>query len=150
MLATERGDSKEHRFPHEKPTRSDFMLWNDALRALTNSTLRLESTLGNFVREPHVRHDWALDCETSRIYQHREQHWETMHGVFEKIETRPATRHGSTYRWLMTRLGKPPGTCYALVKHLDDANVALHSWAEKPTPPQQTQGFLANLRSFPN
>ena len=54
MLTTEKGNSEGHRFPHEKPMRSDFKLWNDALRALTNGTLRLKSTLEMFVREPHV------------------------------------------------------------------------------------------------
>ena len=67
MLKTEKGNPEGHRFPHEKPMRSDFKLSNNGLRALTNGTLRLESTLGSCVREPHVQHDWTLDRETSWI-----------------------------------------------------------------------------------
>ena len=72
MLTAERGDLEGHRFPHKNTTRSDFRLWNDVLPANTDGTLCLESTLGNFVQEPHVRYNWTLNCETSQIYQHRD------------------------------------------------------------------------------
>jgi hypothetical protein len=63
-----RPGSSSRVFSWEQPTRSDFVLWESALRCITSSHLRLTPALGPYLREPHVPYKWFASENEDLLY----------------------------------------------------------------------------------
>ena len=51
----------------EKPTPSDFRLWNDVIKELTSPSLRLQIGLGPYFRS--VDKHWYISEDSSQVYR---------------------------------------------------------------------------------
>jgi len=151
VLSRERGHSAKHRFPYEKPRRSDFALWEEAVQAVSSATWTLPSTLGAYLREPHRPMAWRCNATGTRVVMQHEKGGVLYEDVYlPSLEEGMQLRSGPRFRWVSSTRGDSGLPHYASVRHLDEMTVLLHSHVARPLPPPVATDFLSVLRSFKN
>ena len=106
-------------FLNGQPTRADFKLWEDAIINITSGKEMLSTTIGEYLRKPHLSMDWTMNGWDTALYQYWVQDFEVMYDVFLSISDEMVTRNVCIFVWSMTCLGKPPRTHYAMVCWMD-------------------------------
>ena len=84
-------------FPLERPTRSDFKLWNETLGELVSSSLMIQPPLYNLLCKGHKKHSWLLPFDLPVLYFLYEAEFEDTFDICVKAETPHATRYGKCY-----------------------------------------------------
>lgn len=133
----------------EKPTPSDFRLWNDVIKELTSPSLRLQIGLGPYFRS--VDKHWYISEDSSQVY--RVQVLEDGRKAFQVYECqsrRHNTRYGALFKLMRTEMGSPISTSFASVLEVDEFHVRLHSQASVPRPISKPTAFWDVLKSFSN
>ena len=134
------------RFSKEKPTKADFDFWERAIRDITSPSLSTKTTLGPYLRPPHLHQEWLASSDCSRIFHC----FDGGYDIFQRSEAIGSTRSGHPYFKISTSPGSPPATHYASVTHYDLSSIRLHSTAPIFTTPSHRPTFPEFLHSFSN
>jgi len=145
-------ESSSYTFPLERPTRADFALWNDSIRAATSAAciLPVGDALGAYISEGHRKMRWYLSEDEEELYYVYEEEFEDRYDVFHRKSRAHNTRYGQQYQWEATCEGIPPKHTYASIREVDDSTVTLHSKIAVARPIQVETDFWAVLHGFEN
>ena len=150
MLDDMPGESSTTTFPDESPTRADFKLWNDCLRAVSSAAYVFPQPLGAKVAAGHMYHRWFIAADEVELYYRYSDAGTAMHSVFEKLPMPYPTRYGQQYKWTENRTDDPPMHTHASIREVNDSTVSLHSTLAAFVPPTPTTNFWDILKSYPN
>jgi hypothetical protein len=142
------GDSHLHKFPLQKPTQSDFRLWNRAIRQISSGSLSLPVPLGNYISSPHLDFSWTTDADGTILHLKMASKGDTKYLTYHPSY---ANRTRSGHRFVRgSTLAKLPLTYYASVTRYSDTKVILHSWTKQFVPATLLASFWENIQSMDN
>ena len=152
MLTQSPGESSRE-FPIEKPTSSNFRLWNECLHALTSQQLRLFHRLGDYISSPHGKDSWFTCSDRSELYRITGPN---SYDLFTRESAGVSTRRGAKY----IQRESHEGHCIKLYRasvrpvmifsHPSSTQVRLHSLARVYNPPDDDKTILERLKSWEN
>ena len=146
VMTTDPSDSSRV-FSVEKPRRSDFRLFHQAIRNLSSPSLVLSPTLGRFTGNPHRQDRWFLsEC---RRYLYFEEDEPDAYTRYTCVSERP-TRFGTIFSDPEHRQGQFFRGMRASVQPRSDTCVVLHSSAHVYVPSPPRRSFMQRLHALPN
>ena len=144
-LSREPSDSSRV-FSVEKPTRSDFALFRQAILNITSHSLRLSPSLGPFIAQPHRPDVWFVSPCSQFLYHDK---GDSSYIRYSCLSSRP-TRFGTKFGRPEHRSGLFPTTHRASVQVRSPDCVVLHSSAKVYVPSPVRRSFMQRLRALPN
>jgi hypothetical protein len=111
-------------FSWEKPSRSDFDLWDKAITSLSSHNSSLLPQLGPYIAEPHIPIEWMSSNDEEFVYHLFPS------GGYDTFQLAPHlahTRSGRRYTKISTSPGIPPASKYASITNYSFNQVSLHS-----------------------
>ena len=132
------------------PARRDKLMWKIFIYAvLSQDTKILNTTLGAYIREPHVKHNWQFDSHTGHLL-HANKDGGLSHSVCVPAAGGRSMRSGHVYERSETRHNPTKDMYYASsVSHGTDRYKIQSTTAPSIEETRQV-AFLDMLRSFPN
>ena len=136
-----------HVFPRKEPTPSNHRLWIEAISWLCSWTTMLPTSLGPFVRFPHIHCQWFTNEETDSLYLVGDKSSPPRFDTYHR-RSGCRTRYGRRYDWGLAESGTHTGTHFASVTMCREKVVNLHLAAAVPLPSPILTTFLDRLRSY--
>jgi hypothetical protein len=139
----------QHVFPRKEPTPSDHRLWREAISWLCLGTTTLPTSLGPFVRFPHIHCQWFTNEEADTLYLVGDESSPPRFDTYHR-RSGHSTRYSRKYDWVSAESGTHAGTHFASITMCRERVAILHLVAAFPLPPPILTTFLDRLLSYGN
>ncbi len=138
-----------HEFPRQEPTPLDHRLWREAISRLCLGTTSLPTSLGPFVRFPHIHCQWFTNEEADILYLACDESSPPRFDTYYRWGGR-STQYNRKCDWVSAENGTHTGTHFTSVTMCRERVAMLHSVAAFSRPPPIFTTFLDRLRSYGN
>ena len=151
ILGDTKGGGSKHIFPRERPIRTDFRLWDEAVERLGGPAWKLVQGVGRYIRPVHRYQHWFVSEDRLKLWYRHEGGPIKVYDEYNKDARGHNARSGQQYTWAREVEDDPPQHVYASVAYEEGTQVvSLHSYCAIPRPPRQPSRFWETLRSFDN
>lgn len=132
-------------FSWERPTPSDFELWERTIRSFMSPSLQSPRSLGPYLSPPHIPYSWFCSEDGNHLYHAFSNNG---YDVFRRCYASITTRSGPRFNKISTLPGKPPTAKYASVSLYSSNHVNLHSTIPSYNRNTNTSSFMTSLLSI--
>ena len=134
-------------FSWERPTPSDFELWERTIRSLMSPSLQSPRSLGPYLSPPHIPYSWFCSKDDNHLY-----HAFSSDGcnVYQRCYVSITTQSGPRFNKISTLSGNPSTAKYAIVSSYASNHVNLQSTISSYNPTTNTSSFMSSLLSISN
>jgi hypothetical protein len=152
MLTDRPGHSDTHKFPTQRPSPADLILWKMALRMISSDFLVLTVPLQEYVPYPHNLPQWMINNDGSILHNIISMGDREYHEVYIPTSKPLArkTRSGQRFNSTMVVMGGSGLQNYARVTQSQPGHVLVHSSIPRFIPPPPVSGFKHAIKTFTN
>ena len=152
MLTDSPGHSDTHKFPIQRPSQADLILWRKALRMISSDFLVLTVPLQGYVLYPHNLPQWMINDDGSILHNTISMGDREYHEVYIPTSKPLArkTQSGQQFNCTMVVMGSSSLQNYASVTQSQPGHVLVHSSIPRFIPPPPVSGFEHAIKTFAN
>ena len=152
ILSASAGVSDAHKFPLQRPTPTDIVLWMTALRRISSEFYTLTLPLQEYISTKHSKPTWRLSNNGGILHHNISMNGQEYHDEYTPTigPLTRQTRSGRRFTHNITRMGYSEHSMFASITHSHSGQVFMHSSVAAATSPIALLDFENNLKSYGN
>ena len=153
MLTDSPGHSDTHKFPTQRPSPADLILWKMALRMISSDFLVLTGPLQEYVCYPHNLPQWMINDDGSILHNNIKSTGDKEYHEVYIPTSKPLackTQSGQRFNSTIVVMGGSGLQNYASVTRSQPGHIVVHSSIPRFIPPPPVSGFKHAIKTFAN